>query len=218
MTAGAPQTPGVSWRDANPWALSSVAHALVLTIFAIGFFSHPRRDSPSMTIDIVDKPKAAPQAVTLSKPKPAVIPQTHQVFGISRRAVTVDTAGGEEVKTGNTLAKPPDDERLRDGDADTLPVPSEDYLVTQMPQLEKDVVIPYPPEVKKRGVQGVVTMDLLIDATGIVRKVDLVNGPDPELSSAAVQAALAFKFKPAQIQDKPVAVRIRYAYRFVIRG
>ena len=152
----------------------------------------------------------------LIRPKPAEMPKERQVYGMSRKSVTADS--GEEVKQGNTVAKAPDNEKLNPSDADTLPVPSEDYLVTQMPELEKEVVIPYPPEVKKRGVQGVVTMDLLIDSGGAVRKVELVDGPDPELNAAAVTAAAGFKFKPAHIQNKPVAVRIRYAYRFVIRG
>jgi protein TonB len=196
--------------------LSTAAHASVVLLFGLLYAWNLRPHTRAMDITIVEAPKAAPQPVTISKPKPIEETKARQVYGISRKAVTTDD--GEAVKQGNTLAKAPDNEKLNPNDADSLPIPSEDYLVTQMPQLEKEVVIPYPPEVKKRGVQGVVTMDLLIDSNGTVRKVDLVDGPDPELNAAAVQAAAGFKFKPAQIQDKPVAVRIRYAYRFVIRG
>ncbi|MGZ3723965.1 MAG: TonB family protein, partial [Bdellovibrionales bacterium] len=149
-------------------------------------------------------------------PKPKAVVQPRQIFGVSRKAVTAEN--GLDTKQGNTLAKAPDNEKLLPSDADSIPIPTEDYLVTSMPQLEREVVIPYPPEVKKRGVQGAVIMDLIIDSGGRVRKADLVNGPDPELNAAAVNAALGFKFKPAMIQDKPVAVKIRYAYKFVIRG
>jgi protein TonB len=199
----------------QPWWISAALHACVAGLVAILLTSHWHLPSRDVTIDMVEisKPSAP---VALTRPKPAEVPKVHQVYGVSRKALTADQ--GAEVKAGNTLAKAPDNETLNPSDADSLPVPTEDYLVTQMPQLEKEIVIPYPPEVKKRGIQGAVTMDLLIDAGGNVRKVDLVDGPDPELNAAAVSAVMGFKFKPAMLQAKPVAVRIRYAYRFVIRG
>lgn len=204
----------VARHEINPWFISTMAHALLFGAPLLLMLAHWKPGNSDLVIDIVEAPKQAP--VTISKPKPAEAPKSRQVFGVSRKAVTSEE--GLDVKQGNTLAKAPDNEKLRPTDEASLPVPTEDYLVTQMPQLEKEIVIPYPPDVKKRGIQGVVTMDLLIDSGGNVRKVDLVDGPDPELNSAAVSAAMGFKFKPALIQDKPVAVRIRYAYKFVIRG
>ena len=59
-------------------------------------------------------------------------------------------------------------------------------------------------------------MDILIDATGHVRDAKLLQGPDESLNQAALAAVRGFVFKPAMVQDKPVAVRIRYAYRFVL--
>jgi TonB family protein len=196
--------------------LSWVGHGAIALALVGGYFWNLRPHIRPVDIEIVDMPKAPLQPVTLARPKPAEEPKARQVFGVSRKSVTADS--GLDVKQGSTLAKTPDNEKLNPNDADSLPIPTEDYLVTQMPQLEKEVVIPYPPAVKARGVQGVVTMDLLIDASGAVRKVDLVDGPDPELNQAAVKAAEGFKFRPAKIQDRAVAVRIRYAYRFVIRG
>jgi protein TonB len=203
-------------RSLNHWFLSASVHGLVILLFGCLFISRFHAKRPDVDITILDAPKPLPQAVTISRPKPVEEPKVHQVFGMSRNANTAED--GLQVKQGNTLAKAPDNEKLNPNDATALPVPTEDYLVTQMPELDKEIVIPYPPEVKKRGIQGVVTMDLLIDSGGSVRKVELVDGPDPELSAAAVTAAAGFKFKPARIQDKPVAVRIRYAYKFVIRG
>ena len=88
--------------------------------------------------------------------------------------------------------------------------------MTQMPVLVSDIQVPYPPGPKARGVQGKVVMDLLIDESGHVRDVKLIEAPDPELGAAATTAARGFEFKPARIQEKSVAVRIHYAYRFVI--
>lgn len=202
--------------ESNPWALSAGIHALLLALVSVIWLGHRGPTTPALDFTIVETPKVSAQAVQITKPKPAEVVKARQVYGVSRKAITSEA--GLEVKQGNTLAKTPDNEKLKPSDADSIPIPTEDYLVTQMPQLEQEVFVPYPPDVKRRGVQGVVTMDLLIDSSGKVRKVDLVEGPDPELSRAAVEAAAGFKFKPAYIQDKPVAVRIRYAYRFVIRG
>lgn len=200
----------------NPWLVSGIGHVVAVALVVAALSYRVRPQPPAIDFMVVESPKVAPQAVTITKPKPVEQVKARQVYGISRKAVTSDV--GVAVKQGNTLAKTPDDEKLNEKDVDSLPIPTEDYLVTQMPQLLQEVFVPFPPNAKKRGVQGAVTMDLLIDQEGRVRKVDLIDGPDEELNAAAVAAAAGFKFKPAYIQDKPVSVRIRYAYRFIIRG
>ncbi len=85
-----------------------------------------------------------------------------------------------------------------------------------MPKLLREVHIPYPPSAKARGLEGSVVLNLLIDADGKVRDAQLVQGIAEDLNHAALQAVQKFQFKPAQVADQPVAVRIRYAYRFVL--
>ncbi len=204
----------ISIAPIDPWAVSAVLHGLAgFTVLSIFLWAAQPRPKP-VEITIIEIPKASPKVVTLSKHKPVPLVKARQVYGVSRKALTSEN--GAEVKAGNTLAKTPDTEQLKPSDLDSLPVPSEEYLVTAMPKLLEEVRIPYPPGAKVRGVSGVVTMDLLIDNDGKVRQALLVDGPDYELSAAAVAAATGFRFKPAYIQDKPVAVKIRYAYRFVI--
>jgi protein TonB len=85
-----------------------------------------------------------------------------------------------------------------------------------MPELKSEFRIPYPPEAKQKGIQGAVVMDILIDAQGTVRDAKLIEGPGSGLNEAALEAVKKFKFSPAFMQDKPVAVKIRYAYRFIL--
>jgi protein TonB len=181
--------------------------------------THPKEQ---VEISVIDAPTQASRPVTLSsRPKPEPEKPKDKpkaVFGQSRRAITApetDTAA-PAVKAGNTLAKAPDQEKLKPEDPDSLPVPTEEYLVTQMPELAQEVRVPYPPEARRKGIQGAVVMDLLIDADGKVRESKLVQGPEESLNAAALAAVRGFAFKPARIQDKAVAVRIRYAYRFVL--
>jgi periplasmic protein TonB len=199
----------------NPWLISSALHGmLLLSIIAVLTIGQHRKPA-EVDIQILEAPKIAELPVRVIEPKVREKkPLGREVFGISPKSVTSEQ--GEEVKAGNTVAKAPDQEVLKPGDPDALPVPSEEYLVTSMPELKSEVRVPYPPEARKRGISGAVIMNLLIDTLGKVREVSLVEGPNAELNSAAIAAAKGFQFTPAMIRDKPVAVRIRYKYNFVL--
>lgn len=200
----------------NPWLVSSLLHAVVVSGFFLMLFFSQHRKTIDVDIEIREMPQAAPLPLQLTERKPA--PQKpvarHEVFGISPKSAAAEQEA--EVKAGNTVAKAPDQEILKPGDAESLPIPSEEYLVSSMPEIRSEVRVPYPPDSKRKGIQGAVVMDLLIDETGKVRDVTLVEGPDRELSRAAMTAARGFQFSPARIQNKSVAVRIRYTYRFVL--
>jgi TonB family protein len=207
------KSPNADWKD--PWVVSYAFHGLLAALILVTLFRpnfHPQND---VEIEILESPKLATQPIQAVVPKaPPKKSRGHEVFGMSRKTQTSDQ--GEAIKAGNTLAKTPDQEKLRPEDQDTLPIPSEDYLITKMPVLQTNVRIPYPPVSKKAGIQGSAIMNLLIDATGRVREVVLVEAPNPELGAAALQAAKGFQFSPAFIEAKAVAIRIRYAYRFVL--
>ena len=168
--------------------------------------------NPIRALDLKPKPT----------PKPKAKVKARKVFGVSKKAIrsqpelTTPKEPAVNVKAGNTTAIAPDDKILREDDAQSLPIPTADYLVSRMPVLLKELKIPYPPNSKRDGVEGPVVMDLLVDTEGSVRQVELVTGPNEELNGAAVEAAKALKFKPARVEDQPVAVRIRYVYRFVL--
>jgi TonB family protein len=199
----------------DPWFISSALHGILLVSIATVLLVGQHRKPVEVDIEIREAPKVAQLPIRVIEPK--VRPQKplgREVFGISPKAVT--SGQGEEVKAGNTVAKAPDQEILKPGDADLLPVPSEDYLVTSMPVLKTEVRVPYPPVSRKQGVQGAVIMNLLIDESGKVREAAVIEGPNTELNAAAMAAAKGFQFSPAMIQQKPVAVRIRYIYRFVL--
>jgi TonB family protein len=200
----------------DPWIVSSALHGIALILIAAVLVIGQHRKPNEVDIQILEMPKLAEHPVRVIEPRGVQPKESHgrEVFGISPRSVTSDQ--GEEVKAGNTVAKEPDREILQPGDPDLLPVPSEEYLVTSMPELKSDIRVPYPPEARTRGIQGAVIMNLLIDETGKVREVSLVEGPHAELNAAAMTAARGFQFTPAMIQKKPVAVRIRYVYRFVL--
>ena len=100
-----------------------------------------------------------------------------------------------------------------DSDAGSLPTPTEEYLVSEMPVVLSEVRPVYPKEAKEKQLEGAVALDVLIDDKGTVRQVSVIDGPEI-FRSGALDAMKKFRFKPAKIDGKPVAVRIRYSLNF----
>ncbi len=190
-----------------------------MVTFGLGalVFWRYQREMKTIAFQVISQPGAR---IAVSEPRVAQPMATQakvkRVSGISRKAVQ-SASSAVEVKQGNTIAKEADNEVLREDDPDALPDVVDEFLVQQMPALASEVRIPYPSEAKKNGIQGTVVLDILIDSLGQVRDVILVNGPGYGLNEAAFTAVRGFRFHPATSQEgKPVAVRIRYGYRFVL--
>ncbi len=209
----------------SPLTLSAGLHLAVASVFAL-LLALGRGASERIEIEVIEKPVAAPQALNLTeeppKPKPDVPPgpPARRVFGVSKKALTADNTSSEGVivKQGNTVAVTPDNEKLKPSDDESLPIPSDEYLVTKMPAVTADVRIPYPPEAFQKKIEGKVVMELLIDVDGRVRDVRLISGPGFGLDEAAAAAIRSFKFKPAEINGKAVAVRIPFTYNFLLKS
>jgi TonB family protein len=96
---------------------------------------------------------------------------------------------------------------------------SEDSLMESPAPLEKEPVLKnfikaqYPEALSRSGVQGVVTLDLLVSEKGTVDSIAIVNGIHPDLDTAVVAAVMQFTFEPAIADSQPVPVIITYNYR-----
>ena len=178
-------------------------------------FINPVQAPPELKIN-----EQRPNKIDEVKPKVEKLVPTQKVFGINKNALTSEGTSQEgiEVKVGNTVAKENDNLKLDKEDEVALPIPTDEFLVTEMPKLVSEVRIPYPIEARKLGLEGAVVMDLLIDTAGVVREVSLVRGPGESLNEAAMKALKNFKFVPAKVKEQLVAVKIRYTYRFVLEG
>jgi TonB family protein len=202
-------TDGASARE---WISSLAGHLVVCALLAWGIFFHPIRRAEDHLSVIIENPQlgsvhAAVQALPHSRPH--VLKRAPEI-ALPRKEEITDSAS---VPIPSQAAKSDAEAAASDGG---LPSPVAEFTVTEMPQLASEVRIPYPSEARRRSAQGAVVMDLLIDDVGQVRKVTLVQGADPDLSKAAVEAIKDFRFKPARVNEKKVAVLIRYTYRFVL--
>ena len=204
------------------WVTSIVIH-LVGTIFTLG--THLLSNKQYKTeIVITEKPASkeikkpikakkikAIKPFAFAKAKPAK-KLAKPVFGMHNKTLTSDQ--GLAIKAGNTIAKDLDDDRLDSKDAEPLPNPTDDFLVNQMPKLKKYFTIPYPKSAQDSGIEGPVVIELLIDQKGYVRDTTLVKGLDEELDKIALTNIRKFEFEPALMDNKPVAVKLLFTYRF----
>jgi protein TonB len=65
----------------------------------------------------------------------------------------------------------------------------------------------YPPLAKQTRVQGVVTIDAVIDTEGNVVEMRVVSG-HPLLISAALETVKQWKYEPTYLNDQPIAVKL----------
>jgi TonB family protein len=84
------------------------------------------------------------------------------------------------------------------------------------PVVVKKVVPTYPRELREHGIQGIATVDMLIDSTGRVVSAELVNATVPEFGRLALAAAKEWTFVPASAKGKPISTRVRVPFEFVM--
>lgn len=94
-------------------------------------------------------------------------------------------------------------------------VPDAGSLELTPPELLADSPARYPASLQGSGVQGEVELVLLIDESGEVAEATLTSSPDPLLAESALHAAAGLRFVPARLAGAPVAVRIKFSYRFL---
>ena len=106
---------------------------------------------------------------------------------------------------------PPPESPAPDQEAPTGPT------LTRPPVLERFVEAPYPPEAEAQKLEGRVVLSIDISATGEVTRAEVVEPAGHGFDEAALTAVRQFRFTPAELDGKPAAVRITYAYDFVLR-
>ena len=83
----------------------------------------------------------------------------------------------------------------------------------QEPRLTKSEPPEYPELAKSTQVSGDVVLDAVIDAAGNVKGVRVISGP-PLLQKAAVDALRQWKYEPARLDGRPIAVHLTVTINF----
>ena len=115
-------------------------------------------------------------------------------------------------------------ENIQETEKEVVEVPEEIEYVPQhkisvIPEIPTKTIlskIEYPKMAMKQGIEGVVYLELFIDESGNIRRINVLKDPGYGFADAAIVALDGIICKPALVNDKPVAVRFRYPIRFVL--
>jgi protein TonB len=94
--------------------------------------------------------------------------------------------------------------------------------VSVLPQLPEDQIrraIVYPPIAQRSGIEGIVYLELFVDAQGNIRNITILR-ETPEnrgFGDAAVNALRGITAVPGEADGQKVGVRFRYPIRFTLR-
>jgi TonB family protein len=94
--------------------------------------------------------------------------------------------------------------------------PGEDLKVDKNPEAIKRVNPKYPEQAFQDGIEGTVWTKMWIDASGNVVEANVSKTDTDVFNEAAIDAGRQWKFKPALLHGKPVAVWITVPFRFAI--
>lgn len=92
-------------------------------------------------------------------------------------------------------------------------VPTKPTL-TRAPELIEFVEAAYPEAERAAGRSAAVVLRLQLDAGGAVQAAEVVESAGPAFDAAARAAALKFRFRPAEVDGEPSAIKIAYRYEF----
>jgi periplasmic protein TonB len=82
----------------------------------------------------------------------------------------------------------------------------------------ESAAIPYPELARRARVEGVVFLEAIIGADGSVRDVRVLRGAHPLLDPAATEAVRRWRYRPARIGERPVAVYLNVVVTFSLRN
>jgi protein TonB len=105
-------------------------------------------------------------------------------------------------------------------DAPPAPAPSGPIFVTgdvQKPEKISDVQPQYTEIARKARIQGVVILQTIIDKDGNITDVKVLKGLPMGLAEAAVTAVSQWKYNPATLNGKPVAVYFNLTVNFQLQ-
>jgi protein TonB len=101
-----------------------------------------------------------------------------------------------------------------DPPADAEPLPDIYKCVERLPEPVMTSVPEYPDLAKRIGLDGSVTINVLVDKEGKVKKALLMKSTDDVFIQPALEAAKKWIFTPAIMNGKPVLVWVAIPFRF----
>lgn len=82
----------------------------------------------------------------------------------------------------------------------------------------ESAALAYPELARRAHVEGIVVLEAIIGADGSVRDVRVLRSANPLLDTAALEAVRRWRYRPARIGERPVAVFLSVVVTFSLRN
>lgn len=92
------------------------------------------------------------------------------------------------------------------------------FKVEVKPEPIKTVLPEYPEVARKAGLEGRVTVAVIVDENGNVIHAEVINSSNKVFDDAALKAAYAYKFKPGMMKDRRVKVKVIIPFAFKLQS
>lgn len=87
-------------------------------------------------------------------------------------------------------------------------------VITKNPELLEPAQPDYPKEAQDQNIEGVVTIKIVLDASGFVEDASVEKGVHPLLDQAAIEAAYQLVFSPAEVDGQPSPIALLFSFTF----
>ena len=177
-----------------------------------------------VTVPMPPSGKTEPRPLPLPPPPPLPLPP--KSTGLS--GMILGIAGGLALLIGGTgywmyshqepqhpVEKVPI-EKVQKADSPPPP-PLQDPEKASPPVLVQRVEAQYTPDALKAGIQGLVKLRVGINEQGQVEEAEVIGPLDPGLDLKAIEAVKQWKFQPAMLKGKAVAMRSQVELEFLIK-
>lgn len=203
------KNPKADLRNKYPrWREIGIVVALgLLTLLFYAFKDFEAPYTLEQDLDIFIENIEIPQTEQLQKPPPPArpaIPIESEDEDIPED-LTIEETEVDFTETIEELPPPEEEEPI---------VPF--FALSEKPEPVKRIPPVYPELARKAGIEGRVTVKVLIGTKGDVERVEIVKG-HPMLNDAAIEAAKQWKFKPGKQRDRLVKVWMNIPIDFKLK-
>jgi protein TonB len=122
------------------------------------------------------------------------------------------------VAAGSLVTPPPPVSVPRSAEEEYLPAHKLSVLPV-FPESEILAALPYPPIARRSNIEGRVVLDLFIDRTGTIQRIEVLREDPPNrgFGEAARNAFRNIRCEPARANGERVSARVRYPVTFRLR-
>lgn len=183
----------------------------------------PVRPEPVQREEIVQPPTTVEEL-----PEPEVRPSTVTVVDLDASGASGSAGGSEKGRDGGIDGGfdngDPDSTSLLPGSGPVAPLAAPAGPIRVTAKVRKPEIIPgtrvsplYTDQARRVKVQGAVILEAVIDERGNVTSVRVVKGLPMGLEQSAIDAVSRWKFQPATLDGRPVAVYFNLTVNFQVQ-